>query len=180
MLSASQWLVIVLISAGVSISDDDARRSTRSTSDQNTGEPTETYNAEPPTKEALVTAENLIKYTLLFTTGVLVFSAGLVSEDINLTNPAKIFLLISWLSLTLSILVGTLALSRIPVMLSEGNYNIEDKYLTYPYRAFQALSMVGIVSVGLVLALALFSGGGETIESPTTAEDTPQSLNRGF
>jgi hypothetical protein len=112
-------------------------------------------NSEPPGKVALTTAAEFMKYTIALGTGSLVFSAGLVSQDIGLPTYGKVLLILSWVSLVASVIAGVLAYSRIPIQLAEENYDLEDKWFTYPGRVHQGAFLLGIVCLGAALIVAL-------------------------
>ena|SRR5215212_8379895 len=128
---------------------------------------------ENPEKESLLAAADWLKYTILFATGALIFSAGLLSENINLTGPAKSFLIGSWILLAIAILAGVMAFGRIPVLLRRSNYDLEDRRLTYPSRIFLLCFTLGILSLGVTLILSLLAGS-KTIQPVPSAKPTSQ------
>ena len=110
---------------------------------------------EPPKKTALIAAAEFLKYTIAFGTGTLVFSAGLVGEKVALPSPASPLLIATWILLTISVVSGVLAYSRIPIQLAEQKYDLEDRYFTFPGRIHQITFLLGIACLGLSLVLIL-------------------------
>jgi len=108
-----------------------------------------------PKKEGLEKAGELLKLTLALSTGALVFGVGLVKEQSGLTAPAKWIILVAWTLLGLAAGSGILAISAIPMMMAKGNYDLEDKFLTWPARVHQVTFFVGIILLGVALATAL-------------------------
>jgi hypothetical protein len=101
------------------------------------------------------------KYTTALATGALVFSADLVTKDVTLTRAANILLIISWVSITLSIIAGILCYSRFPIMTADDNKDIEDGLLVWPGRIHQVLLLIGIFFLGGALVVTLFAGKPE-------------------
>jgi hypothetical protein len=66
---------------------------------------------------------DLLKFTLALATGSLVFSAGLLKEDIKLNCCAKCFLFVSWVALATSAAAGVLAYMRIPMLIAKKDFN---------------------------------------------------------
>jgi len=112
-------------------------------------------NEEPPEKAALTTAADFIKYTTALGTGTLVFSAGLTAENVDLSGFAKACLIASWLLLAISVALGVLTYSRIPIKLAEKNYDTQDKWFSYPGRLHQLTFLAGIACLGVALIGAL-------------------------
>lgn len=110
---------------------------------------------EQSKKTGILAAAEFLKYSVAFATGSLVFSAGLVGEKIALPSLATNFLIAAWVLLTLSVVFGVAAYSRIPIQLAEQNYNIEDRYFIIPGRAHQVFFLLGVISLGLSLVLTI-------------------------
>ena len=89
------------------------------------------------------------------------FSAGLVGNKIALPVSAKGFLVASWILLTFSVIAGVLAYSRIPVQLAEENYDLEDRFFTYPGKVHQLTFIIGILCLGIALILILVGSSDE-------------------
>ena len=106
-------------------------------------------------KDALTTGGDFIKYLTALGTGALVFSVGLIDKDAALVGSAKWFIIGSWVCLAISVVGGILAYSRVPIMLAEGNYDLEDRYLTVPGRGQQVLFVFGVVALGIALVVIL-------------------------
>lgn len=116
-------------------------------------------NPPNPDKSGLEKTADFVNYALALGTGALVFSAELIKKDYPMTPAARLFVLASWFLLSLSVVGGMLAYMRIPVMLSEGNYDLEDKYLTPPGKTQQVAFFFGILSLGLALGILLWNRG---------------------
>lgn len=127
-------------------------------------------------KSALVAAADVVKYLTALATGAIVFSAGLLSEKIFLSGGAKVWIFLSWFLLAVSVAGGLLAGMRVPVQLSKQNYDLEDKYFEWPIRIQQIAFFLGIVALGIALALILIAHGKSEIisEPPPSASPTPQ------
>lgn len=115
--------------------------------------------AAPPTpeKEGLLATTEFLKFTIALGAGALVFGGGLVGDKLTLPPKAGWLLIASWALLGLSVAAGVLAYARIPIMLAESNYDLEDKFFTWPGRAHQLLFGVGMICLGFALGLALFA-----------------------
>lgn len=112
---------------------------------------------DPPGKAGLLAGAEVIKYLLALATGAIVFSAGLLTDKVALSPLAKWFILISWCVLALSVVGGILANMRVPIMLTEQNYNVEDKFLKYPGLVQQLAFVFGIVLLGFALSIILYA-----------------------
>lgn len=112
---------------------------------------------EAPGKIALTTAVDYIKYTTGFGTGALVFSVGLASNAMKLPESSRWLLVMSWAFLAVSVVGGVLAYSRIPVMLAEENYDLEDRYFIVPGRIHQITFGLGVIWLGIALVLGIVS-----------------------
>lgn len=112
-------------------------------------------------KESLLTAADFIKYTTGFATGALVFSAGLLDKAQHISSFAVVLLILSWAFLSISVLTGVLAFSRIPIQQSEENYDLEDRYFTVPGKIHQLSFMAAILALGVVLITILY--GSRTV-----------------
>jgi hypothetical protein len=108
-----------------------------------------------PGKEGLASAGELMKLTVALATGALVFGAGLVKEQLNLGIVAKFAIIFAWSCLGISAAAGIWAISAIPIMLAKSNYDLEYKDLTHPARIHQVSFMIGILALGMALAISL-------------------------
>jgi len=106
-------------------------------------------------EEGLKQLIDLLKFTLALSTGALVFSAGLLTEDIKLNFPAKCFLFLSWLALATSAAAGVLAYMRIPMLIARRNYDMRDKFMEIPGRVHHIAFVVGLLSLGVALVIGL-------------------------
>jgi len=104
----------------------------------------------------LLATTEFLKFTIALGAGALVFGGGLVGDKLTLPLRGGWLLIGSWALLGLSVATGVLAYARIPIMLAESNYDLEDKFFTWPGRAHQLLFGLGMIFLGLALALALF------------------------
>src|SRR5213079_2477521 len=95
-------------------------------------------------------------------------SVELIKKDVILSNAARYVIVASWIVLALSIIAGTLSYLRIPVMLSKGEYNLTDKYMEVPGRLQQLLFVMGVIILGIALAILLFI-------RPVNASETKQT-----
>jgi hypothetical protein len=120
---------------------------------------------EHPGKAGLLAGSEVVKYLMALATGSIVFSAGLLNEKTSLSPSAKWFIFTSWVALALSILGGILASMRIPVQLTEQNYNFEDKFLKYPGLVQQLAFLLGILLLGIALTITLYKHGAEPTAS---------------
>jgi hypothetical protein len=111
-----------------------------------------------PRKEGLEKASDLLKLSVGFATGALVFSAGLIVEKLDLSGAAGYMLMGSWILLGISAAAGMLSLLAIPMMIAKSNYDLEDPYLEWPVRIHQVAFLFGIMLLGVALALALARG----------------------
>lgn len=109
------------------------------------------------TKEAkaLSAAVDVVKVTLALATGTLVFSAGLLRDNVKVSSAAKGLLVASWCSLGLSILAGALAYSRVPVMIADDKPDIHDKWFERPGQIHEVAFLVGVVALGIAMILIL-------------------------
>lgn len=106
-------------------------------------------------KESLATAADFIKYTTGFATGALVFSAGLLDKTQHISSFAAGVLIAAWVLLSISVMAGVLAFSRIPIQQSEESYDLEDKFFTWPGKIHQLSFVFGILALGSVLIVIL-------------------------
>ncbi len=111
---------------------------------------------DPPGKAGLLAGAEIVKYLMALATGAIVFSAGLLNDKVFLPSSAKWFILASWGALAISTLGGILASMRIPIQLSEQNYDVEDAYLKYPGMTQQLAFLLGILLLGIALSIVLF------------------------
>jgi len=107
-------------------------------------------------KDGLKQIVDLLKFTLALATGSLVFSVGLLTENINLTCYAKHFLFFSWLALAISATAGVFAYMRIPMLIAKKDYNMRDKFMEIPGKIHHIAFVIGLLSLGIALAIALF------------------------
>jgi hypothetical protein len=108
-------------------------------------------------KEGLEKAGDLLKLTLTLSTGALVFGVGLTKEQPGFSGLTKWAILIGWILLGLAAASGIIAISAIPVMMAKSDYDLENKFLTWPARVHQVSFVFGIVSLGIALAALLLS-----------------------
>lgn len=92
---------------------------------------------------------------LKIATGTLVFSAGLLKEDIQLGCAGKWLLGISWFCLGISIITGSVAQLRVPVMIAEDKPNIADKWFEPPGRIHHIAFVLGVVFLGAAMIAIL-------------------------
>ncbi len=111
--------------------------------------------SESPGKTALSAAGEFIKYSTAFGAGTLAFSVALVKEQVSFSRWSKGFLIASWILLVISVVAGVLAFSRVPIQLSEQNYNLEDKWFSVPGKVHQLTFMLGIIALGVALIVIL-------------------------
>lgn len=118
-------------------------------------------------KTALVAAADVVKYLTALATGAIVFSAGLLSEKILISGWSKSWIFLSWVLLSVSVAGGLLGGMRVPVQLSKQNYDLQDKYFEWPIRIQQITFFLGIVALGIAMALILVAHGkSESITGP--------------
>lgn len=108
-----------------------------------------------PKKEGLQSAAEWLKLTLALSTGALIFGVGLVKEHIDFAPWQKALMVGAWALLGLASATGILALSAIPMMLANSNYDLEDRFLTWPARIHQGSFMLGSLALGFALAISL-------------------------
>lgn len=120
-----------------------------------------------PEKSALVSLASFIKFIVALATGSLVVSAALLTDQIKLSTPAVVLLILSWLALALSVLAGVIAYSKIPIKFANHDYDIlGDGRLRSAIAAAGGLFVAGIICLSLGLSSALFSSSG-TQPTPT-------------
>lgn len=107
--------------------------------------------AEEPEERALQALLDIVKLTLALATGALVFSVGLLQEDVLLSWWSSFLVKCSWVLLGLSILAGTVALHRLPVKISEGELSMDDRYLNLPGKVHHILFILGMAVLGAAL-----------------------------
>jgi len=109
------------------------------------------------TKEAksLASAVDALKATIAIATGTLVFSAGLLKENVQLTCAGNLLLATSWVCLGVSIVAGTLAHLRVPVMIAEDKPDIADKWFKPPGRIHHVAFVFGVVFLGAAMIVIL-------------------------
>ena len=106
-------------------------------------------------EEGLKQIVDLLKYTIALATGSLVFSAGLLTEDIELLCWAKFCLFLSWLALATSAAAGVLAYMRIPMLIAKKDFNMRDKFMEIPGRIHHISFVVGVLSLGVALIIVM-------------------------
>ena len=106
-------------------------------------------------KEGLEKAGDLLKLTLALSTGALVFGVGLAKEQSGFSGVTKWAILIAWILLGVAAASGIIAISAIPMMIARSNYDLEDKFLTWPARVHQVTFIFGIILLGIALAGSL-------------------------
>jgi hypothetical protein len=111
-----------------------------------------------PGKDALEKATDLLKVTVALSTGALVFSAGLTKEHLDFALWQTLVLVAAWALLAVAAASGLMAVSAIPPMLAKKDYNLENKFLTWPARIHQITFAIGILLLGIALASLLFRG----------------------
>jgi hypothetical protein len=112
--------------------------------------------ADPTHKDkSLAAAVDVLKATLAIATGTLVFSAGLLKENIQFTYGAKWLLGTSWCCLGISIIAGSLAQLRVPIMIDEKNPDIRDKWFKTPGQIHHVSFLFGVVCLGAAMTLIL-------------------------
>ena len=119
-----------------------------------------------PQKEGLEKAGELLKLTLSLSTGALVFGAALVKEQLDFSGATKWAVIWAWTLLALAAASGILAISAIPMMIAKSNYDLEDKFLTWPARVHQITFIIGIVLLGFALALSLLKSAKPKDQQP--------------
>jgi hypothetical protein len=109
------------------------------------------------TKEAksLASAAEVLKATLVVATGTLVFSAGLLKENIHLSCLGKWLLGISWFCLGISIVTGSVAHLRVPVMIAEDKPDIHDKWFKSPGQIHHIAFIFGVIFLGAAMIAIL-------------------------
>jgi len=112
-------------------------------------------NEQLKSENGLKQIVDLLKFTIALATGSLVFSTGLLTEDINLSCWAKLFLFLSWIALTTSAAAGVLAYMRIPMLIAKRDFNMRDKFMEIPGRIHHISFIVGIVSLGVAVVIVL-------------------------
>ena len=118
-----------------------------------------------PQEKALASATEFLKYSLALSTGTLVFGVGLVSGDLKVDGVPRVLLMASWILLALSVGLGVLAWSRIPVMVAKEIVDIEDKHFTQAGASHQVSFVLGILALGVA-----FSWATLTTEHPDPKE----------
>ena len=101
--------------------------------------------------EVLKAVSDFVKFLIALAVGSLVFSWPIILSDQAGVPGAKWCLASAWGALALSVGAGLLTQSRLVVMLSKGNYNLDDNYLKWPGMIQQVLFAVGIILVGVSL-----------------------------
>ena len=109
------------------------------------------------TKEAksLTAAVDAHKATLALATGTLVFSAGLLKEQIHFGYVSKWLLGISWSLLGVSVVAGLLVHLRVPIMIAEDKPNIYDKWFEIPGQIHHIAFVFGVILLGVAMIVIL-------------------------
>jgi hypothetical protein len=107
--------------------------------------------------DALKAAGDIIKVSTGLATGALVFSVSLLPNASTYTPGIRCFLILSWFSLLVSILTGVLSQSAIPVLMEDQDYNIENKWFTWPGRAHQIAFGFAIIFLAVALTKIVYS-----------------------
>ncbi len=126
---------------------------------------------EPPARAALEKTADLVKYLTALGTGALVFSAGLAKGDTAVSSPAGLLIILSWTCLGLSVVGGLMVLARIPIMLSEARYDLNDRYMIIPGRSQHLLFALGVIALGVALVMVL-SAHRAVVASSTAPKET--------
>lgn len=105
--------------------------------------------------KALTAAVDVLKVTLTLATGTLVFSAGLLKENVTVSTASKYLLEFSWFALGVSVAAGALAYSRVPVMIGDGQPNIEDQRFKTPGMIHHIAFFLGVTALGVAMIVIL-------------------------
>lgn len=105
--------------------------------------------------KAITIALDVIKLTLALATGSLVFSAGLLTEKLTFSCALRFWLIGSWILLGVSVIGGVLGMMRIPMIVHDGNPDVNDKLLTYCMRIHHLSFIAGIILLGIALTQIL-------------------------
>jgi uncharacterized membrane protein YiaA len=134
-----------------------------------------TTSSSGPTPDSggLDSAADFIKVSTGFAAGSLVFSVGLVNSASNLSNNARGFIFLAWITLFVAMVAGVLAFSRIPIQKAAKDYDLEDKFLTTPLKLHQISFALGVVFLGISLFLTL---SGEAPASEQSAASALEAL----
>ena len=127
----------------------------------------------PADKAGLDKTAEYVNYLLALGTGALVFSAELIKKDYPMTPGARILVVLAWIALASSVLLGIITYMRIPIMLSEQNYDLEDKYMIRPGRGQQITFLLGIPLLGLAMGILLFNRALQASEPEQPAKSAP-------
>lgn len=131
-------------------------------------------HANAPGQAGLEKTADFVNYILALATGALVFSAELIKKDYPMSLVARDFILASWFLLGVSIACGILAYMRIPVMLSEANHDLEDKFMTIPGKFQQGAFFLGMLFLGFALAILLWN---RSLDSSETKSETKKDCS---
>lgn len=101
--------------------------------------------------DVLKATSDYVKFLIALAVGSLVFSWPVIQSYQQYVAGAKWSLVIAWAALVLSVASGLLTQSRLMVMLSIRNYDLNDKYLKWPGRIQQVSFSAGIIAIGLSL-----------------------------
>jgi hypothetical protein len=119
--------------------------------------------------DALKAAGDIIKVSTGLATGSLIFSVGLIGNAPSYSLTVRVLLVVSWILLAISIIVGVLSQAAIPVLMAHQDYNIEDKYFTYPGRVHQTAFVIAIIVLSIALFKMVYSEP-TTLRVPTAVE----------
>jgi hypothetical protein len=114
-------------------------------------------------------AGDIIKVSTGLATGSLIFSVGLIGNAPGYSLTIRGLLVVSWVLFAISIILGVMSQAVIPVLMAHQDYNIEDRWFTYPGRVHQTAFVFAVI----VLAVALFKmvySEPTTLRVPTAVE----------
>ena len=92
-------------------------------------------NSDPPQKPAkdgLQSANEFLKFTLSLATEALVFNLDLAKEPYTTPNWSVLLVVLTWVALAIAIVGGILTMARIPTLLTEQDFDLEDSLLVWP------------------------------------------------
>jgi hypothetical protein len=117
---------------------------------------------QKPAKEGMESAGEFLKFTLGLATGAMVFSLGLAKVPYTSPGWSVALIVATWVTLAVCIVGGVLTMARIPILLAEGNYDLEDSHLVWPWRVHQVAFGAAMVCLSIVLVRAVF------VQAPST------------
>lgn len=119
--------------------------------------------------DALKAAGDIIKVSTGLATGALVFSISLLPNVSDYVGIIRYLIAGSWGLLLISIIAGVCSQSAIPVLLFDREYDIENKYYTWPGRVHQVAFGFAILFLSIALCVILLSASGK-LRVPTAAD----------